>query len=260
YVQKDKSTRKDTQLGGGGFWACAGARIWLKPNAICMPVGGNSLTDLPGQLAGQLEKLDVQDEISMWIWREERTGGSILQSEIKYDGHERSFRYLNPRDPLTLSCIPSTSQIHSARYLHFCCPPSNLSSSLEHLLTYPGRSLVVYEPIPSACSPDHYSALRDVLPNVDIFSPNHEELELFFDISERIPHEDFYQRIESYCETRYHDLGAKTIIVRAGSHESFISNRNEAFGKIGSEWLPPYRTPTKRLRWSRIQLALGIVF
>ncbi|THU78957.1 Ribokinase-like protein, partial [Dendrothele bispora CBS 962.96] len=104
------------------------------------------------------------------------------------------------------------------------------------------RSLVVYEPIPSACSPDHYSALRDVLPNIDIFSPNHEELELFFDISERIPHHDFCQRIESYCET-YHDLGAKTIIVRAGSHGSFISNRNEAFGKIGSEWLPPYWTP-----------------
>ncbi|THU82475.1 hypothetical protein K435DRAFT_872265 [Dendrothele bispora CBS 962.96] len=89
YVQEDKSTQKDTQLGGGGFWACAGARIWLKPNTICMPVGGNSLTDLLGQLAEQLEKLDAQDEISMWVWREEQTGSSILQSEIKYDGHER---------------------------------------------------------------------------------------------------------------------------------------------------------------------------
>ncbi|KAK7041589.1 hypothetical protein VNI00_009176 [Paramarasmius palmivorus] len=228
-VNVDAKVRQ-RRLGGGGLYAAAGARIWLSPEDVFLSVRGTK-TELSRDMVEDLHRLSLDE----YLWSQSGEG-SILQSEIQYKAGQRSFRYLNPRPSTHLQSFPSTSLVHIAKHLHFCCSPKDLAVSLEQVSTYPRRPIIVYEPIPVACTPSHLEPLKAILPIVDIFSPNHRELRMFLD-KETL--EDPAVWIEGLTRM-YHEYGAKTIIVRAGAHGSYVSNKDTALGKIGSSWIPPY--------------------
>ncbi|KAJ6597199.1 Ribokinase-like protein [Mycena vulgaris] len=259
YVEADGSVQAESHLGGGGLYASAGVRLWLAAGKICTPTGGMK-SDLPKALLEQLEGLCEPEKVNgdMWLWEEDE-GRPMLQAEIRYEGNTRSFKYLNPRPALTPASFPSTSRIHSAQYLHFCCSPTELQTATSALIS-PKRPLIIYEPIPIACNPTHFPALKAVLPLVDIFSPNHEELELFFEPTEQLPaSEDLHARVEAYA-TRFHELGSTTIIVRAGSCGSFVSNRTESLGERGARWIPPFWTPEEAVEMVKNTTGAGNSF
>ena len=71
--------REERHVGGGGLFAVAGARIWVPPARIRIPVSGRENPELKVAL----DKLSIHDE--MWLWDDEDT----LEALIEYRGDER---------------------------------------------------------------------------------------------------------------------------------------------------------------------------
>ncbi|PBK66759.1 Ribokinase-like protein [Armillaria solidipes] len=218
----------ESHLGGGGLYAAVGARVWIPPETIRLPTGC-SRSSVPKKF---LEELDRFGE-KVWMWDED-SKESMLETEIVYEADgARSFRYLNPRPPLTIASLNA----QSIRYLHFCCSPADLSTSLM-MLSEP-RPKIVYEPLPINCNPANLMALKSILPLIDVFSPNHEELELFLRESHSAAADE--TDIDSLV-SMYAEFGSRTIVVRAGARGCFISNKNPLLGACTSRWLTPYWT------------------
>ncbi|SJL17483.1 uncharacterized protein ARMOST_21035 [Armillaria ostoyae] len=218
----------ESHLGGGGLYAAVGARVWIPPETIRLPTGC-SRSSVPKKF---LEELDQFGE-KVWMWDEE-SKESMLETEIVYEaGGARSFRYLNPRPPLTIASLNA----QPVRYLHFCCSPADLYTSLM-MLSEP-RPKIVYEPLPINCNPANLMALKSILPLIDVFSPNHEELELFLreGHSIAVDETDIKSLVSMYAE-----FGSRTTVVRAGARGCFISNKNPLLGACTSRWLAPYWT------------------
>ncbi|KAK0497565.1 Ribokinase-like protein [Armillaria luteobubalina] len=215
-------------LGGGGLYAAIGARMWLQPETVRLPTGC-SRSSVPKKF---LDELDQFGE-TVWMWDED-SKESMLETEIVYEADgARSFRYLNPRPPLTIACLNA----QKIQYLHFCCSPADLAISLAMLSE--SRPRIVYEPLPINCNPANLMALKAILPLVDVFSPNYEELELFLRGGHSITADE--TDIESLV-SMYAEFGARTIVVRAGARGCFISNKNPMLGACDSRWLLPYWT------------------
>ncbi|KAK0457275.1 Ribokinase-like protein [Desarmillaria tabescens] len=217
----------ESHLGGGGLYAAVGARVWIPPETIGLSTGC-SRSSVPQKFLKELDQFGEE----MWIW-DEKSKESMLETEIVYGAGTRSFRYLNPRPLLTVASLNA----QSTRYLHFCCSPEDLSTSLA-ILSEP-RPKIVYEPLPINCNPANLVTLKSVLPLIDVFSPNHEELELF--LQEGRSSATNGGNIESLVSV-YTEFGSKTIVVRAGARGCFITNKNPMLGTCTSRWLPPYWT------------------
>ncbi|KAF9018062.1 Ribokinase-like protein [Hymenopellis radicata] len=221
YYDTDKSEnpRIERHLGGGGLYAAIGARMWLEPQDIEISVGGRrpEEDDDLSQVFGVLDEFGED----MWQWDPEQ---DVLQANIEYRGQERSFRYLNPRPQPTLTCLrPST--ISSLRVVHFCCSPSSLAESLSCLGA--PRPLVIYEPLPPSCTPVHLADIVDLLPQIDVFSPNHEEMASLLDRKN--------ESVERLTQCM-RDLGARTVVVRAGARGCYVSTATR------KAWIPAYFT------------------
>ena len=111
--------REERHVGGGGLFAVAGARIWVPPARIRIPVSGRENPELKAAL----DKLSIDDE--MWLWDDEDT----LEALIEYRGYVRrrvSF-YLHARH--TFLIIHHTASVMSTRAHREC---SRLCHKVSH--------------------------------------------------------------------------------------------------------------------------------
>ncbi|KAI4524890.1 Ribokinase-like protein [Schizophyllum commune] len=200
--------REERYVGGGGLFAVAGARIWLPSARVLIPVSGRDNQELKVAL----DKLSVDDEI---------------------------FRYLNPRPPRMLSSVPQ-SVAQDAQCLHFCCSPDVLAENINHGIVVPGQ-LVVYEPIPPSCTAANLDALRILLPDINIFSPNHEEAEAF--LSESVPPGSSSTLLVEEMAIKFASYGARTIVIRSGARGSYVLNSEPSLGAQEGRWVDAYWRP-----------------
>ncbi|KAI5894322.1 Ribokinase-like protein [Schizophyllum commune H4-8] len=226
--------REERHVGGGGLFAVAGARIWLPAARIRIPVSGRENQELMVALV----KLSTNDE--MWIWDDEDT----LEALIEYRGVERRqvsfpFRYVNPRPPRMLSSVPQ-SIAQDAQCLHFCCSPDVLAENINHGIVIPGQ-LLVYEPIPPSCIAANLDTLRILLPDIDIFSPNHEEAEAF--LSESLPPGSISASLVEEMAIKFASYGARTVVIRSGARGSYVLNAEPSLGAQESRWVDAYWRP-----------------
>ena len=123
--------------------------------------------------------------------------------------------------------------------MHLCCDTTTLSASLDSERS--PDQIIVYEPIPSACDPSHFDAVKGLLSRITIFSPNHEEAATL--LSNHIQHsvgvDSATVSVETLAET-FAALGGRTIVIRAGSRGCYILNSNPLFGLIQGKWIPAY--------------------
>lgn len=94
---------------------------------------------------------------------------------------------------------------------------------------------ICYEPIPYCCTPSNRRSLLQVLPHVDLFSPNHVEASSFLQLTEKT-WPGTREEIEDLCK-KYLELGAKDkIVIRCGPMGACGVDR-----KTGSiTWVPAY--------------------
>lgn len=138
------------------------------------------------------------------------------------------FKYLTPRIRLEPQDLPP--QFHTSTKLHFCCSPARALLIQSQLTSPTWQPSLVFEPIPDRCIPEELDALRQILPHIEIFSPNHEEAASFFGISASSIAEKGRSGIEELAK-RFLDEGAKDIvIIRSGALGAFTIRRGKEGG------------------------------
>ncbi|KAJ7667811.1 Ribokinase-like protein [Mycena polygramma] len=217
------------QIGGGGTYACIGARIWLSPSEVGMIIDRGS--DFPPSMESKLSEFG--DE--MWLYRNQPVGTTRAMNT--YRGDHRSFDYITPR----IRIIPQDFQGTRLQYsttLHFICSPSRASVIMSEVQQTPGwHPTIIYEPIPDRCVPDELGPLVKILPQIDILSPNAEEaLGLL-----SLPLPPSKGRIEEAAQ-KFLELGVGVdgngcVVIRSGSMGACVALKDRS-----ARWVPAFWT------------------
>jgi sugar/nucleoside kinase (ribokinase family) len=137
--------------------------------------------------------------------------------------------------------LAETPLLH-AKAFHFFGTPEEILRQVPELLELRGshgieeRPFVVGEPFPAACKKDNLAAFLEACKQVDVFSPNHLELQAMFTTGS----DEFEpEKMEDYAtQILESGIGVGTeglLVVRAGEHGSLAKKRNER-----AIWSPPY--------------------
>ncbi|KAI0069038.1 Ribokinase-like protein [Artomyces pyxidatus] len=217
------------QIGGGGTYASIGARIWLPAHELGMIVDQGH--DFPEDIETTLRSYG--DE--MW-WFRRQPGLETTRALNFYRGDHRGFQYLTPRVRITPRDLTDTPLAFPAT-LHFICSPSRaavIASEIKEISSW--APITIYEPIPDRCVPEELPALVDVLPSINILSPNAEEaLSLL-----SIPLPPTKNTIEEAC-AKFLELGVGPegngwVIIRSGSMGAYAASKHRVGGWVDAFW------------------------
>ncbi|BGP25005.1 pfkB family carbohydrate kinase [Rhodotorula toruloides] len=224
--------REEGVLGGGGLYAMIGSRVWLPAERVGILVDRG--TDWPKAIEEELVKYGKE----MWVFRDKPDEPTTRALNL-YTGEHRDFKYLTPRKRLEPKDLPSP--LRTSRVLHFVCSPTravSIQSQLQPPLnpTPDWAPQLIYEPIPDRCIPEEMPSLRQILPNIRVFSPNHEEAWSFFGVGPEEVARRGKQGIEEVAQ-RFFEEGARSIVViRSGALGAYALRKGDERGV----WVPAY--------------------
>ncbi|KAI0913634.1 Ribokinase-like protein [Ustulina deusta] len=236
-------------LGGAGTYSALGARL-LSPPPRSGSVGW--VVDKGSDFPPDLDAL-----IRSW-------GTSVLLRETPerlttrgwngYDEHQnRAFRYMTPKKRLTAEDL--TPELLASRTFHLICSPkrcrqlvleikdkrAELPASVSNGPTggklrdgddatagnHLPKPIFIWEPVPDLCTPDELLNCTNVLPLVDVMSPNHAELAGFMGDDGLDPEtgEISTRAIERACEQLLGSMPLQSfsIVVRAGEKGCYLA-------------------------------------
>ncbi|OAA63879.1 Carbohydrate/purine kinase [Cordyceps fumosorosea ARSEF 2679] len=222
--------------GGSGLYATLGARL------MDSTVGAVILTGkgFPETVMDQIKQWDVTLKVKN-LPNSPSTRGFL---QHKDESGQRTFRYLTPPLQPHPSDLQNSPLIRS-RGFHFLVRPELLQEMADSLLSLRSlvgerRPLIVWEPAPLFCKKDLLEQHLQACKLVDVFSPNHLELEsLTADgpCDGDLP----FSREDVECRARlFLDAGIGLdkdglVVVRCGEHGCMTLSR-----KTGVDWLPAF--------------------
>ncbi|GAA6000030.1 hypothetical protein JCM10207_006020 [Rhodosporidiobolus poonsookiae] len=224
--------REDGVIGGGGTYAMVGARVFLPPTRVGILVDRGN--DWPKAVEDELREYGE----AMWVYRDKPDEPTTRALNL-YRGEHRDFEYLTPRTRLEPKDLPAP--LRTSSYLHFVCSPTRalvIHSQLQPPLnaTPTWRPKLVYEPIPDRCTPEELPSLREILPHVEVFSPNHVEAWAFNGVGPDEVERRGKEGIEEVAR-RFFDEGALgAVVIRSGPLGAYAIRRGEEKGV----WVPAY--------------------
>ncbi|RYC57370.1 hypothetical protein CHU98_g8839 [Xylaria longipes] len=245
-------------LGGAGTYSALGARL-LSPPPRSGSVGW--IVDKGSDFPPDLETL-----ITSWgtsVLLRETPERLTTRGWNGYDEHQnRAFRYMTPKKRLTAEDL--TPELLASRTFHMICSPTrcrelvldikdkraDLPASVfnspeefrdggddEHGKKESGgddtagnhlpRPIFIWEPVPDLCTPDELLNCTNVLPLIDVMSPNHAELAGFMGDDGLDPEtgEISTRAIERSCEQLLGSMPLQSfsIVVRAGEKGCYLA-------------------------------------
>ncbi|KAI0023069.1 Ribokinase-like protein [Xylariomycetidae sp. FL0641] len=219
-------------IGGAGTYSALGARLFSPPptsNSVGWIVHKGSdfppaVEELISTWQTAVELRDTPDRLTTRGWN-------------GYDEHQnRAFHYTTPKQRLTADDL--TPAFAASRSFHLVCSPSrcrDLVTSIKlkrnELSTPEGNNLpkpiFVWEPVPDLCTPDELLNCTNVLPIIDVISPNHSELAGFMGDSGLDPEtgEISTRAVERACEQLLGSMPLQSfaIVVRAGEKGCYLA-------------------------------------
>ncbi|KAK9455802.1 Ribokinase-like protein [Dipodascopsis uninucleata] len=226
-------------VGGGGTYATYGARYFTKPprsRGISWIIDVGS--DFPQDVRKQLEDLYCS-----FIFREDL---SRLTTR-GWNGYEangfRAFKYLTPKRRLTVDDMLRSRAISSKTY-HLLCSPERAKEIVQRtieerkkLTAQLGIPMFAWEPIPDLCTPEYLESCFDVLPMVDILTPNSAEAAAFFGLPEPDTNKGDEEIAARFLPFIRDDAA---VVIRAGQRGCLVLT------KTIKKWLPVYHNdPSK---------------
>ncbi|KAI0863667.1 Ribokinase-like protein [Xylaria cubensis] len=235
-------------LGGAGTYSALGARL-LSPPPRSGSVGW--IVDKGSDFPPDLETLIASWETSVLL--RETPERLTTRGWNGYDAHQnRAFRYMTPKKRLTAEDL--TPELLASRTFHLICSPTrcrelvleikdkraDLPASVlqgpegkkegdvddaagNHL----PRPIFIWEPVPDLCTPDELLNCTNVLPLIDVMSPNHAELAGFMGDDGLDPEtgEISTRAIERNCEQLLASMPLQSfsIVVRAGEKGCYLA-------------------------------------
>lgn len=154
--------------------------------------------------------------------------------------YSSDFKYLTPRTRLEPIDLPPS--LRSTTHLHYVCSPTRALVIHSQLLpplnpTPTWLPNLVYEPIPDRCLPTELPALRQVLPHLGVFSPNHEEAWAFYGVSVEEVKRRGKEGIEEVARRFVEEEGAGgVVLIRSGALGAYAVKKGEKEGV----WVPAY--------------------
>ncbi|KAI0404335.1 Ribokinase-like protein [Xylaria palmicola] len=245
-------------LGGAGTYSALGARL-LSPPPRSGSVGW--IVDKGSDFPPDLETLILAWGTSVLL--RETPERLTTRGWNGYDEHQtRAFRYLTPKKRLTAEDL--TPELLASRTFHLICSPTrcrelvleikdkraelpaSVSSGLEK--THEGgddtqgkketdgdettgnhlpKPIFIWEPVPDLCTPDELLNCTNVLPLIDVMSPNHAELAGFMGDDGLDPEtgEISTRAVERACEQLLGSMPLQSfcIVVRAGEKGCYLA-------------------------------------
>ncbi|GAA5983175.1 hypothetical protein JCM10908_000184 [Rhodotorula pacifica] len=229
------TTKRDEGIiGGGGTYAIMGSRTWLPANRVGILVDRGY--DWPKDLDEELAAYGSE----MWVFREQPDHPTTRALNL-YTGEHREFKYLSHRTRLEPKDLPPP--LRTARYLHFVCSPTRaleITAQLRSEGSMPQwQPRLVYEPIPDRCRPDELESLRQVLPSIAVFSPNHEEAWAFFGVSAEESNRRGRPGVEEVAKRFLAEGASDLVVIRSGPMGAYTLRRNE---EEKAFWVPAYHS------------------
>ncbi|KAG4025653.1 hypothetical protein MFRU_053g00220 [Monilinia fructicola] len=218
-------------LGGAGSYSALGARLFSPPplsKTVSWIVDKGS--DFPSS---------ISDQIATWQTScLTRTDPNRLTTRgwNGYDSNEvRSFKYTTPKLRLDEKSLADHPPLLFAKSFHLICSPSRcidlitriLSLRKSHAPDHP-KPLFIWEPVPDLCTPTQLLNCTNVLPYIDVLSPNHSELAGFMgdpDYGLTPSGEISTDAVERSCEQLLASmpLQSYSIVVRCGALGCYVA-------------------------------------
>ncbi|KAK1755960.1 Ribokinase-like protein [Echria macrotheca] len=226
-------------VGGAGTYSALGARLFSPP-PLSRSVGWivDQGSDFPPAITDQLSAWSTSLHFRLDPSRLTTRGWNGYNTPT--DPSLRSFRYTTPKKRLTTEDLTGTPLLH-ARAIHLICSPTRCRELITTILedrkedayrrdpdgsSYT-RPIFIWEPVPDRCTPDELLACTNVLPLVDICSPNHAELAGFMGTDGLDPEtgEISTEQVERSCEQLLASmpLQSYTLVVRAGEKGCYVA-------------------------------------
>lgn len=166
-------------------------------------------------------------------------------SQTNSDNCHAAFKYLTPKKRITTDDIVDTPLLKS-RSFHLICSPERATALINGLndsraANNPNlpKPVIVWEPVPDLCTPEHLQACFAALPSVDILSPNSAEAAAFFGLPEPTDKKAIEEIAIRFIPYMRDDAA---VVLRAGALGSLIIAKNS---KI--IWLESYHAPWPEL-------------
>lgn len=171
YPKSSKRKPEVNIIGGGASYALIGGRF------VAGPKNG-------ARIAGIIDKgtdfpEEVEREIESWgtgaIFRENPHRYTTRGANIYGEDGVRSFVYRTPKRRIEGVDILEVPDLVDLESFHFCCSSERCEEIIDMILE--NRSTLqapkfVFEPFPEVCVRENLEKLQNMLPKVDVFSPN----------------------------------------------------------------------------------------
>lgn len=196
-----------------------------------------------------LEETFHQWKVDLHILRQQERPSARGRVLYGQDASQRTYQRVTQPMPSTPEDLDSTNLI-LAWCFHFFDTPSALSDQIKKITDLRFRQgiqecpVYVWEPQAKSCSPETFESHKAMVREVDIFSPNHAELALFF------PRPDgdtplFDKRtVEQQARAFVPEPPSEglsrplCILIRCAEHGCFVLSSSPNAQQ--SAWLPPY--------------------
>ncbi|QSZ35690.1 hypothetical protein DSL72_006812 [Monilinia vaccinii-corymbosi] len=218
-------------LGGAGSYSALGARLFSPPplsKTISWIVDKGS--DFPPSISDQINTWQTSCLTRTDLTRLTTRGWN------GYDSSEvRSFRYTTPKLRLDETSLSDHPPLLFAKSFHLICSPNRcidlvtriLSLRKSHSPSHP-KPLFIWEPVPDLCTPNELLNCTNVLPYIDVLSPNHSELAGFMgdqDCGLTPSGQISTEAVERSCEQLLASmpLQSYSIVVRCGALGCYVA-------------------------------------
>ena len=154
-----------------------------------------------------------------------------------------------------------------SRSFHIICSPTRCLDLVRGIfkrldgLHEPGegheRPLVIWEPVPDLCTPAELANCLQALEEVNVISPNHNELASFFDgdaidtLTGQVNRSFVEDCCESWLERGIGRNADGAVVVRAGKSGCYFATRNM------SKWVPAFHQPGSEQTLSKVKDPTG---
>ncbi|WVQ86184.1 hypothetical protein IAT38_008352 [Cryptococcus sp. DSM 104549] len=229
-------------LGGGGLFALVGARLWLpagKLRALVDRAPEGEPDDCPRDVERKLSKLGEE----MWVWNRGE-GTRMTRARIRYEGDVRFFHPVVKAPYRTVRQLDA-SPLRDAQYLHISPPysPEDVAALLKQFDARADgwRPKIVFEPTPPSCHPGQKDWLEQILPGIEVLSPNHEELLSIYSVPTMPIHSpELVPTVERLINHILHNVGIGAdgngiVVVRCGMVGACVGTK-----KGGLKWCPAF--------------------
>lgn len=220
YPASSKKQPVHNIIGGGGTYAIVGSRIIAGPKNSQLICG---IIDKGCDFPNVVEK-----EILSWnsgiVWKEDPSRLTTRGLNVYDESDIRHFQYKTDKKRIEAQDIIDHPQLIRSRTIHIISSIERCESIIDTILSNAPKDvnpIFIYEPLPDICIASNYTRLISLLPKIDVFTPNLNEMSNLANVTEFT---ETVEGIKSLCSkfSPYLTKPNSGTVVRCGHLGCFI--------------------------------------